>query len=59
MTAERKKIPKKSSHEGKYLSESSSKPINLFDLEEERQEAALIIEKVNKKAKDIKNQLDL
>ena len=36
VTAERKKLPKQSSHEGKYLSESSSKPINLFDLEEER-----------------------
>lgn len=39
---------------GKYMSESGSKPINLFDLDEERKEAALIIEKVNRKAKEIK-----
>ena len=32
-------------------------PINLFDLEGERKEAAFIIQKVNQKARDIKNRI--
>lgn len=45
MSSERKKTNKKS---------DDNKPINFCDLEQERQEAAFIIEQANKKAKEIK-----
>ena len=44
MTSERKKVTNQRDH-----------PLNVFDLEEERKEAAMIIAQVNKKAKEIKN----
>jgi hypothetical protein len=53
VSSERSKIPT-DKERSKYQSEAGQKPINLFDLDEERKEAALIIENVNKKAKEIK-----
>jgi len=49
VTSERQKVKKPS---------EDNKPINLFDLELERREAAIIIERVNKKAKELKRNLE-
>ncbi|CDW82922.1 iq calmodulin-binding motif family protein [Stylonychia lemnae] len=50
VSSERKKVQEKV---------EDNRPINLFDLEQERREAAIIIDNVNKKAKDIKFQLQM